>query len=340
VRRLKPEHAAGTPARLAWVDVARGIGIVLVVYGHALRAQISSGHVDPAWHASIQDRTIYAFHMQLFFFLAGLFVERAVARGAVRFANDKAWTIIYPYFLWSIVSITLAAAAGPATNTAMDLGRVATIWREPVYQYWFLYVLLICNLVAFLTRADWRIAILLIVAAIAGMADFFPYMPGVAVGFFPFFFAGLILRPRLVDRPVSVGAAVVALVGGGLGFVAITAGAGSLGWLPERVFQLLAATLGVVAVVGGAILLGHRAKVLAWLGTVSMAIFLLHTLFSAGLRMALVRLGMTSPPGLLITCTLIGFVGPVIVLLVARRFGIVRAAGLGSEDRPLRRVAA
>jgi len=340
VPRLTPERGGGGPPRLAWVDVARGVGIVLVVYGHALRAQVTSGQADPAWHAAVQDRTIYAFHMQLFFFLAGLFVERAVARGAGRFLHDKGWTIVYPYVLWSTISIALAAAAGSATNTAMEFGRIATIWREPVYQYWFLYVLLICNLVALVTRADRRIALLLIVVAIAGVGQFVPYMPGVAIGFFPFFFAGLALRPQLLDETLPAGTAGAALVGGGLGFAGMMLGADILAWLPERIFQLLAASFGVCAVVGGAILVGHRARLLAWLGTASMTIFVLHTLFSAGLRMALVRLGMTNPLALLVACTLIGFIGPVVVWLLARRYRLVRLAGLGSDDPPQRRAVA
>ena len=57
--------------RKDWVDIARGIGIILVVYGHALRGHFPLPH-RPSW-ASSQDAIIYSFHMPLFFVLAGLF---------------------------------------------------------------------------------------------------------------------------------------------------------------------------------------------------------------------------------------------------------------------------
>lgn len=44
--------------RISWIDVARGIGIILVIQGHALSSH-SYRHL------------IYAFHMPLFFFIAG-----------------------------------------------------------------------------------------------------------------------------------------------------------------------------------------------------------------------------------------------------------------------------
>jgi len=47
------------PKRISWIDVARGIGIILVIHGHSLSSE-SYRHL------------IYAFHMPLFFFISGL----------------------------------------------------------------------------------------------------------------------------------------------------------------------------------------------------------------------------------------------------------------------------
>ena len=59
--------------RLAWMDAARGAGIVLVVLGHTERGLLNGEllvHVDEyAW----LDNRIYAFHMPLFFLLSGIF---------------------------------------------------------------------------------------------------------------------------------------------------------------------------------------------------------------------------------------------------------------------------
>ncbi len=46
--------------RIEWVDIARGIGIILVILGH-----IGIGKVG---------KFIYSFHIPLFFFLSGFLV--------------------------------------------------------------------------------------------------------------------------------------------------------------------------------------------------------------------------------------------------------------------------
>ena len=71
-----------TPAnRMKWIDLARGIGIILVVYAHAARGLVLSKALPPTgWPIDI-DTVIYAFHKPLFFVLARLKIGRGVARG-------------------------------------------------------------------------------------------------------------------------------------------------------------------------------------------------------------------------------------------------------------------
>ncbi|WP_162779036.1 acyltransferase family protein, partial [Klebsiella pneumoniae] len=57
--------------RETWVDYAKGIGIILVVFGHANRGLYSSGiYISPEIYHYL-DNVIYSFHMPLFFFLSG-----------------------------------------------------------------------------------------------------------------------------------------------------------------------------------------------------------------------------------------------------------------------------
>ena len=107
--------------RLDWVDVARGLGIILVVYAHALRGHfpldVVAGMGAPGLAASglgwavAQDRAIYAFHMPLFFMLSGLFLWPSVGRGRGKFLTSRWWQMIWPYLLWSTISA--ASGAGP-----------------------------------------------------------------------------------------------------------------------------------------------------------------------------------------------------------------------------------
>src|SRR4051812_20898308 len=65
----------GASRRLPWVDTAKALGIVLMFYGHVVQSRAGGDNAS----AIDQLRLIYAFHMPLFFVLAGLFFHPVAA---------------------------------------------------------------------------------------------------------------------------------------------------------------------------------------------------------------------------------------------------------------------
>jgi len=65
----------GASRRLPWVDTAKAVGIVLMFYGHVVQSRAGGDNAS----AIDQLRLIYAFHMPLFFVLAGLFFHPVAA---------------------------------------------------------------------------------------------------------------------------------------------------------------------------------------------------------------------------------------------------------------------
>ena len=57
--------------RLEWIEFAKGVGIILVVVGHAGRGLQNAGLADPRGVLPVLDQAIYAFHMPLFFSFLG-----------------------------------------------------------------------------------------------------------------------------------------------------------------------------------------------------------------------------------------------------------------------------
>src|ERR1700677_3177825 len=96
-------RATSPQRRIEWMDTARGIAIILVVYGHVLVGLHDGGFFSTANPWWLSYYTIYTFHMPFFFFLAGLNVRRSIAKGRKAFLWGKVWTIAYPYFLWSAI---------------------------------------------------------------------------------------------------------------------------------------------------------------------------------------------------------------------------------------------
>ena len=316
--------------RLAWVDTARGIGIILVVYAHALRGHVTSGAYDPAWHADVQDDVIYAFHMPLFFFLAGLFAAKSVAKGTGPFLRDKALTLVWPYMLWSVVSIILGVLAAGAVNGEITLGSIATLWRTPVYQYWFLYVLFLCQMLLFAVRADWRaVTMLTLASAVVGISTVLG-MLSFAFNFFVYFGAGALAAAWLLgSRPTATTLLAVLIAS-----VALFAGSYAADKaISGRLLVLIRAFSGSAGVIALAMLSAPYARWLAVLGSASMSIYVLHTIFSAGLRMAWRMSGIDNNLLALVLGTLVGIIVPLTIWAIARRYHLLPWLGLGSQPK-------
>ena len=167
------------PVRLDWVDAAKGLGIVLVVAGHV-------------WtHGVIRD-AIYAFHMPLFFLLAGYFARPRPMR---EFAKKQWHAMAVPYIAFLLTLVLLDQAieharghlplfrTGAAAVRAMLLG--GSELTGPLTIFWFVPCLLFARLAQnALSRLwpdprDWRWGLAMAVALGAGLwigvrSDFSP----------------------------------------------------------------------------------------------------------------------------------------------------------------------
>ncbi|WP_020531139.1 acyltransferase family protein [Flexithrix dorotheae] len=129
--------------RLGWIDYARGIAIILVVYKHAVVGFISSKVEIHSYLFDFQEM-IYNLRMPLFFMLSGIFIERSLKRrGFSKFLKYKASTIIYPFFVWGIIQILIQIVASNYTNSQKEFSDVLYLLYYPrlIDPFWFLYTL-------------------------------------------------------------------------------------------------------------------------------------------------------------------------------------------------------
>ena len=75
-----------TKQRLLYIDIAKGIGILLVALAHN----------DLAGYAPLLYHWIYSFHMPLFFFLSGLFFKPEI--GFIDLLRRRFDSLLKPYF--------------------------------------------------------------------------------------------------------------------------------------------------------------------------------------------------------------------------------------------------
>lgn len=77
--------------RFDYLDVAKGIGILLVVWAHILLV---------GW----SHRLIYAFHMPLFFLISGILYNKDKYKTFAEFFRVRFKRLIVPYLIYSVVT--------------------------------------------------------------------------------------------------------------------------------------------------------------------------------------------------------------------------------------------
>lgn len=164
--------------RIAYIDVAKGIGILLVALAHA----------DVSLFSPYLHRFIYAFHMPLFFFLSGYFFNPETPFWTL--LKRRFNTVLKPY-LFTIFLIYLVSLSFTNMRFATAIGRIvksmyATGYYIDWVQLWFLPSLFVTGLFAFLfyrvllIRLDirylrWLVLLGLQALAIAFLDVFYPF---------------------------------------------------------------------------------------------------------------------------------------------------------------------
>lgn len=157
--QLQQTSTAAPSARVLWVDLARGLGILLVVLGH-----VNRGLYDGQLHSSSNlyqalDDALYLFHMPLFFMLSGLFMTQSVRKvGVGAFVISRIRTLAYPAVLWTWLLGLAHLAVGPAANHPLTPDDFPLIPLPPYSLYWFLWALLLNQvaLAPLVTHIDFR----------------------------------------------------------------------------------------------------------------------------------------------------------------------------------------
>lgn len=83
--------------RIAWIDVAKYIGIFLVILGHMESYTVAQEHIPYLYLKNI----IFAFHMPLFFFLSGYTVKK---RKFFETLKKYSFSLLVPYVFFYFIS--------------------------------------------------------------------------------------------------------------------------------------------------------------------------------------------------------------------------------------------
>lgn len=199
--------------RLDWVDMAKGISILMVVM---LYATIGAGEATNnvgAFHYIIGFAT--PFRMPEFFLISGLFLANVINRPWRKFADRRAVHYLYFYALWAVIHIVLKVGLASADPlTALEQLGWAII--QPYGVLWFIYVLALVGVAAKVLK-ELRVPHWVVIAAagVASMAhiDTASYALNQFAEYFVFFYAGYAFAPwifKLVEKAMAMPKAAIA----------------------------------------------------------------------------------------------------------------------------------
>ena len=315
--------------RNAWVDYAKAIGIILVVYGHVARGVFKAGIPMDGELYQLVDSIIYSFHMPLFFFLSGLFFYTSFnRRGAGGLIANKVDTVLYPYVIWWLLQGSIESVLSKYTNGSVTFADVLAFAWQPRAQFWFLYALFlvfVTSSVLFTLFDKARSALLLVAfgALYIIQGDLPKHLLNTFILGNAFFF---ILGICFDDIKTLFEKHYVVLTGalGALFVLGQYLFHGPMGLLYEDkgVASLALATVSIGFVIALSMALSRLSlKGLMYIGAASMTIYLMHVIAGSGVRVVLSKfLGIQSPAAHLIIGTLIGLAAPLVAQAIIQRY--------------------
>jgi uncharacterized membrane protein YcfT len=276
-----------------WPDVAKGICISLVVLWHCTSKSLDEFVVQGSGASqfwSDLSTVLTAVRMPLFFTISGIFAASALAKPLRNVLRRRVANLYYLYAIW-LVFQTLAFAAFPLDTIKADSPvKFIALMILGVSTLWYLYALVIYFLIAYLFQrvAIWGLTVAACMSAAVATFD----VPSVGnstsmVQNLVFFLAGAYYPAtfKRVASAVTPGrSAVVFGIFATSSFVALRFSA-------QRIpFAILALSiLGVLVGMCAAVLLTKWKfhLYLSWLGTVTLAVYVLHPILLAVLNAAL-----------------------------------------------------
>lgn len=323
-------------------DYAKMLGIILVVWGHTIRGLINADILpaDNAFWLNL-DRAIYLFHMPLFFFLSGMFIQQTLAKTTLTaFFKRNVLLFLVPLVFWSYTQTGIQFFAASSVNVERSLDYVLQAPFPPKQQFWFLWALfLIACFSAALLKLGWGKNRLLVLAVLTMLALSVGNMLGIgaisfkmagqtfgeALFFFPYFVMGLWLTVPAVAQSRSAFSLYALLFAGSIAlYLSLYRQSNAYYYL----FSLIAvyACYQCIAYLADWIQrrvdesrsrwLQNLHAFLIFVGMNSFIIYLAHIIPEAGIRVVLLKLGITQAYIHIIAGNLMGLLAPLLLVPV------------------------
>ena len=323
------ENTVNTKTRYEWVDSVKFACCVLVVLGHTFMGIAEAEIMEKGTVYNLLIQSVYTFHVPLFFVCSGFLYQKS---GRVHSLNswgknvaDKLLNLGVPYITFTVITVILKTVFSESVNNAAgDL--LNTIFISPVAPYWYLYALFFMFVFIPCSNNKKQAAVLL-TASVAARAVYLilacnsvyiPYPIYSTLGRMIWFALGIFLAFNIIDLKAVYSKITMAVFFAGA--IAL-----SIYYYRELNGDLIIQTIIGVPFVVAILVLSQNLRI-SFIEKLSfkfsayfMPIYVMHTIFSAGVRILLLRLGVQSPIIHIICGLIAGFIIPIAVYEIAKK---------------------
>lgn len=309
-----------------FIDSIKIYACILVVLGHFFQSMTAAMIIPQTALTEWFEQTIYYFHVPLFFICSGyLYQKYSKVLTFTDWTNNvlkKAISLSIPYFVFSTITWVLKTVFSSSVNGKAD-GFFVSMFLDPISPYWYLYALFFVFLITPTIRSKKIATIFLVVALGLKIASFMPMEPDVfalrtvmqneiwfVMGMCLCFYE---LPKQLLNRSFKALAVVFSVV-----FVVLSVFLS----IYEIDYSYVAFVMGVIACASTVIFAVNCEnnttikKINLKCAKYTLPVFLMHTIFAAGFRAVLLKLGVTSSIVHIVTGIAISFIGPIIATII------------------------
>ena len=318
-------------SRIAWVDAAKGMSILLVVLHHVVILMEPHGLIPGP--VTALNTALASMRMPLFFLASGLFAAAPLAASWRTLLHKRVAFFGYLFALWTVVqSVVLMLLPADVLPPDSPASWADVAWEAllPGPAMWFLYALAVFSVLGKLVRRTPAWVQLVVSGALcaavgAGLVTFDSFAWTFMARYLFFFLLGI--HARAVVEAVAERSSALLVVTGGV-LCAGTAGASVLLGVHD-VFGV-AFVLNVAAVTFGVLLAGYLSRFracrpLVVLGRNTLPVYLTNVLVVAGIVAAIRHLPL--PPAA-------GWVAPPVLAVVVVGVTLVAAEALRAVGAP------
>ncbi len=320
-----------TKQREIWIDRVKIFACVFVVIGHFSQSMVASGFLpdNAVYQWFFNALYVYSFHVPLFFICSGyLYQKHSRVNSFKEWGNNvlrKTVALGIPYAVFTFATWLLKSVFSSSVNYENE-SLVKTLFVDPISPYWYLYILFFFFVifVTIDTKTDGFVLLAItLFLRFVGPTDI--YVLSLIMEYGVWFVLGMLIAFYDIPKYVAKQKRFVCIgVVSGVLYPALSVAAHiyNVIGLISGFFIGITACLAVLCI---AIYFETPDKkpLLKRVSGYIMPLFLLHTIFAAGLRAVLIKIGVENPAVHIISGLVISFIGPIITAELAYKFKFI-----------------